>query len=140
MISIEIIPKVNIFPVGDTPLNTTTPVCSGSKAAVRVTDKRVIVLTTWDFGTPESRTDLEGLRCWNGQHRMRKRGFEFVENGLPKTRWNVPNDASDSTTDRILGIFGTNDSLEECGLELNYGREKSVQPLSSFPRSPDEDI
>jgi hypothetical protein len=113
MISIEVIPKVNIFPVGDTPLNTSTPVCSGAKPAARVTDKKVIVLTTWDFGTPESRTDLEGLRCWNRQHRMRKRRFELVENRLAKAGWNVPNDAGDCTADGILGIFGTNNSLEE---------------------------
>jgi hypothetical protein len=43
---------------------------------------------------------------------MAQLGFELVEDGLTKTSGNIANHTGDGTTDRILSILGSDDTLQ----------------------------
>jgi hypothetical protein len=42
---------------------------------------------------------------------MGENGFELVKDGLTEARWRSAYDAGDSTTDRVVRLFGTENTL-----------------------------
>lgn len=68
-----------------------------------------------DFGTFKSRSDLKSLGSGNREHGMSQFGFEFVEDGLSQARWDVTDDTGYRTSNRILGVLGTDNTLTDRG-------------------------
>ena len=66
----ESIPEVDVLAIGDTTLSTSAPVGLGPQGAIGLSDKRIIVSTTWDLRTLESTPNFKGLCSWNREHRM----------------------------------------------------------------------
>ena len=106
------LPEINVLSIRDSTLYTATPIGRRSEVAIFATYKEVIVLTTRNFCSAKTRANLESLCGWDGQHCVAKLGFELVKNRLAKPGGNVANDASDRSTDRILGLLGTDNALE----------------------------
>lgn len=104
-------PEVDVLSVGDTALDTSTPVCVGGEGPVLSLDEPVVVLAARDFGSTETRADLKRLGCGDRQHGMSQFGLELVEAGFSETRGDVPDDTGDGSADRVLLFFCTDNSL-----------------------------
>ena len=106
------LPEINILPIRDSTLYSATPIRRRSEVAIFATYEGVIVLTPRNFRSAKARANLESLCGRDGQHCVAKLGFELVKNGLAKPGGNVANDASNRSTDRILGFLGTDNALK----------------------------
>jgi len=104
--------EVDIFAVGDTSLNTTTPVGGSTHSTIAPADEGVVVLASRNFCASETGTDLEALGSGDGEHGMGELRLELVEDRFTETGWDVANNAGDSTADGVLGILGTKDALD----------------------------
>jgi hypothetical protein len=97
------------------------------------------VFTPGHFRSVEARSDLEGLCRWDGQHGVAKLGFELVKYRLAKPGGNVANDASYDSSDRVLGILGSNDALRSHNYPENRFRKPGGPPWSYVRMSRHED-
>ena len=104
-------PKVDVLSVGDTALDATTPVRVGGEGAVLCLDEPVVVFATGDFGSTETRADLERFGGRYREHGVSQFGFKLVEAGFSETGGDVPDDASDGSANRILLLLGADDPL-----------------------------
>ena len=88
-------PEVDVLSVGDAALDTPTPVRVCGERPVLSLDEPVVVLAAWDFGSTETRADLERFGGGNRQHGMSQLSFKLVETGFSETRGDVPDDTGD---------------------------------------------
>lgn len=104
-------PEVDVLRVGDTTLDTSTPVGLGAELTIVGRDEGIIMPASWDFCSTEAGTNLEGLGGRDREHGVAKFGLELIEDGLTKTSGNLADHARNGATDGILSILGTDDAL-----------------------------
>lgn len=74
-------PEVDVLAVGNPALDSPAPVGGSTEFAI-LDFEGVVMLASGNFGTFESRSDLETLGSGNREHSMGQFGFELVEDGL----------------------------------------------------------
>lgn len=110
------LPEVDILAIGDTSLNTTTPVGHGSqppspRLLIDALHERIVVKTTRESGSTKTRADFERLSRGNRKHGVGKDSFELVETGLTQTKGASTDNTGDGTTQGIILGLGSSDSL-----------------------------
>lgn len=119
------LPEVDVLSVGDTSLDSSTPVRLGAKTllarqAVCAIDEGVVVCAAWESGSTESGSNLEAFCRRNRQHGMGEDSLELVESGLTESERAVSNDTDNGTTHRVVVGLGRADSLDvSCALRLS---------------------
>ena len=69
------------------------------------------MLASWNFRSFKAGPNFECFGRWNRKHGVAECGFELVKHGFTQARRNIADDTSYGSTNRILGVFGPDDSL-----------------------------
>ncbi len=98
-------PQINVFSVGNPPLNTTGAVSAGAYTFPLHT-KGIIVLTAAELGSTESASHLKPLTCGNTEHSMPKSSLQFIKNGIPQTDRAIADGTGNHSAQRIALTAG----------------------------------
>jgi hypothetical protein len=88
------------------------------------------MLASGNFRPSKAGPNLERFGSRNRKHRMTEHGFELVKDRFSQAGGNVADDAGHSSTDRILGILCSDDSLCDTSKQLEEDYYGTLIPQS----------
>ena len=50
-----------MFAIGNATLDASAPICGRAEPTILTTDKWIVMLASWNFGTPEARANFESF-------------------------------------------------------------------------------
>lgn len=104
-------PKVDMFSIGNTTLDTSAPVGQGAKRSIWLSDKWVIVLTSRNTSATESGPNLKAFGRWYTQHSVCKLRLHLIKRWLTQTNGDIANDTGHCASYRIVFFFCFHNTL-----------------------------